>query len=315
MKKIRHLVVNIILTVTVVSTMTGCGKKTVATNTIENDNKKIIEVKSEEKKSSEEIKPAVEANKPSTTTEPVRISETATAKNTATPAKQPVQDKPAATPQKPAAAPVARGKVIVIDPGHASRSNLDKEPQAPGSSIMKIKDGGGAQGISTRTPEHEINMRVALKLKGYLEQKGYSVKMTKTDNSLSLGNVDRAKIWNDANAALAIRIHADSSDNTSVKGASMLVPTAINENTKAIYGESKRCGKIVLDSLVSEVGMRNRGVIEVDNMTGFNWSKVPVILVEMGFLSNSDEDRLLSSSDYEDKLARALSDGVAQAVK
>ena len=74
------------------------------------------------------------------------------------------------------------GKVIVIDPGHAIGSNLVKEQQAPGSSIYKIKDGGGAEGVVTHTPEYLVNMLVAMKLKQNLEKMGYKVVMTKTDN-------------------------------------------------------------------------------------------------------------------------------------
>jgi N-acetylmuramoyl-L-alanine amidase len=203
-------------------------------------------------------------------------------------------------------------KIIVIDPGHANKSNLNKEQNSPDSPVMKIKDGGGAQGIVTKTPEYSINMNVAMKLKPLLEQKGFIVIMTKTDNSVSLGNIERAEIGNKANANLVIRIHADSNDNTAAKGASMLVPDKINDNTRAIYDESQRCGKIVLDALASEVGMKNRGIIVSKDMTGFNWSKVPVILVEMGFLSNPEEDKLLSSSSYQDKLSKGLADGISE---
>lgn len=216
---------------------------------------------------------------------------------------------------KPPALAVGTGKIIVIDPGHADHSNSETEPMAPGSSEMKIKDGGGAEGVATATPEYLVNMNVAVALKNILQQKGYTVIMTKTQNSESLGNVDRAKIGNNANASLVIRIHADSVDNNSVKGASMLVPSPINDNTKKIYSESMRCGQIVLNTLVNEVGMNNRGVTETDQMTGFNWSTVPVILVEMGFLSNLDEDKLLSSSSYENKLANGLANGIMAAVK
>lgn len=210
---------------------------------------------------------------------------------------------------------VKKNKVIVIDPGHANRSNLNKEALSPGSSVLKIKDGGGAQGIVTKTPEYEVNMKVALRLKDLLQKDGYTVVMTKTEDSQSLGNIERADIWNKANASLAIRIHADSSNSSSVKGASMLVPAPINANTKSIYSESKRCGQVVLNTLVNEIGMTNRGIIESSDMTGFNWSKVPVILIEMGFLSNPSEDKLLSTSAYQDKLAKALADGINNAVK
>jgi len=294
MKKIKTLVVNTILLITAVAVMTGCGRETTVSTSAESNNKKVIENKKETNGGEKPDIPTVEKN----TQKPVQTPPV-------------VEQKPSPTP----ITPKVNGKVIVIDPGHASRSNMQTEPQAPGSNVMKIKDGGGAQGIATRTPEYLINMNVSIKLKQYLEHKGYTVKMTKTDNSLSLGNVERANIWNEANAALAIRIHADSSENSSVQGASMLVPSTQMECTRPIYSESKRCGGIVLNSLIKEVGMRNRNVIEADNMTGFNWSRVPVILVEMGFLSNPDEDRLLSSSDYEDRVAKALADGIAEAIK
>lgn len=201
-------------------------------------------------------------------------------------------------------------KIIVIDPGHANRSNLEKESLAPGSSVMKIKDGGGAQGIVTRTPEYIINMKVSMKLKYYLEEKGYEVIMTKTKDSESLGNIERAEIGNKSNALLVIRIHADSSNDSSAKGASILIPAQINENTKLIYDKSKKYASVVLNSLNKEVGINSRGVIERNDMTGFNWSKVPVILIEMGFLSNPDEDKLLSSNEYQDKIVKAIFDGI-----
>jgi N-acetylmuramoyl-L-alanine amidase len=42
---------------------------------------------------------------------------------------------------------------------------------------------------------------------------------------------------------------------------------------------------------------------------------VPVVLVEMGFLSNPEEDKLLTSQAYEDKLAKGLADGISEAIK
>lgn len=219
------------------------------------------------------------------------------------------------TPAPVVSKTTAGNKVIVIDPGHANRSNLEKEPTAPGSSQMKIKDGGGAEGVLTKTSEQSINLKVALKLRDLLQSRGYTVVMTKTREDQSLGNVERAQVGNNANAALVIRIHADSSEYSSAKGASMLVPAPINENTKAIYASSKSYGTTILNTLVKEVGMYNRGVIESSDMTGFNWSKVPVVLVEMGFLSNTEEDKLLASQAYQDKLTKGLADGISEAIK
>ena len=203
--------------------------------------------------------------------------------------------------------------VVVIDPGHASVTSMVKEQQAPGSNIMKIKEPGGAQGINTKTPEYVVNMAVAVRLKRLLEEKGYKVIMTKTVNKQMLGNIARAKVGNAAKADLVIRIHADSNNDSSIKGASMLVP-ADSKNTNAIYKTSKRYGQIVFNSLINSIGMNNRGVVERNDLTGFNWSVVPVILVEMGFQSNAEEDKQLATANYQDKLSKALSEGIDKAL-
>lgn len=199
---------------------------------------------------------------------------------------------------------------IVLDPGHASNANLEKEKLSPESNVLKIKDGGGAEGVITKTPEYKICMNIALKIKEELNTKGFNVIMTKEDNSLSLGNIERAEIGNKNNANLLIRIHADSADVSSVKGASILIPEPISPNTKAIYDKSKLYGKTIIDTFCEETNAKNRGVSERSDMTGFNWSKVPVVLVELGFLSNPEEDKLLSSTDYQDKCANALSKAI-----
>ena len=205
-------------------------------------------------------------------------------------------------------------KVVVIDPGHASVTSSVKEKQAPDSTKMKIKEPGGAQGINTKTPEYVVNMAVAVRLKALLIKKGYTVIMTKTQNSQMLGNIARAQVGNNAKANLVIRIHADSNDKSSVNGASMLVPTD-TKNTDLIFKLSKQYGQVVFSSLIKDVGMNDRGVVERADMTGFNWSKVPVILVEMGFLSNRSEDQMLSTGAYQDRLAKGLADGIEAALK
>ena len=76
-------------------------------------------------------------------------------------------------PQSSTPTPIIKSvsKVIVIDPGHANKANLELEANAPGSSVMKIKDGGGATGIATKTPEYLINMKVSLQLRDLLQKK------------------------------------------------------------------------------------------------------------------------------------------------
>lgn len=204
-------------------------------------------------------------------------------------------------------------KIVVVDPGHSSNGNKGMEKQSPDSEIMKIKDPGGAEGISTKTPEYVVAMSVSLKLKSLLEQHNVTVIMTKTQDAESPGNIERAETGNKNNADLAIRIHCDSADSQSAKGASMLIPAPIGY-AKDISTISRKYGQTILNDLVATAGMKNRGVVERDDLTGFNWSKVPVVLVEMGFMSNKEEDQLLNDSDYQEKLAEGLCNGILKSL-
>lgn len=209
---------------------------------------------------------------------------------------------------------VVNKKIVVIDPGHSSKGNKEMEKQSPDSDVMKIKDPGGAQGISTGTPEYVVAMSVSLKLKNLLEQHNVKVIMTKTQDYESPGNIERAEVGNANNADLSIRIHCDSADAKSARGASMLIPAPIGY-AKNISVISNQYGQIILKNLVSTAGMNNRGVFERNDLTGFNWSKVPVVLVEMGFMSNPEEDKFLNNDNYQNKIAEGLCNGIIEALK
>lgn len=209
--------------------------------------------------------------------------------------------------------PAVTKKTVVIDPGHSSNGNKGMEKQSPDSAVMKIKDPGGAEGIATKTPEYVVAMSVSKKLKVLLEQHNVTVVMTKTQDADSPGNIERAEIGNDNNADLAIRIHCDSADSQSAKGASMLTPAPVGY-AKDISTISKTYGQIILKDLVSTAGMNNRGVVERNDLTGFNWSKVPVVLIEMGFMSNKEEDQLLNDDSYQEKLAEGLCKGILESL-
>ena len=199
--------------------------------------------------------------------------------------------------------------VIVIDPGHGAYVGSAKEPVAPNSTTMKLKSVVGATGNITRVAERDINMIVGLQLRDLLTQAGYTVIMTHTDNTVNPSNIERATIANDNKANLMIRIHNDSSTNTSIHGASVLVPGNVGY-AKPIVAQSRMYGQTILDTLLSEVGMASRGVVTRTDQTGFNWSKVPVITVEMGFLSNAAEEQLITNAQYQTKLANALFTGI-----
>lgn len=198
-------------------------------------------------------------------------------------------------------------RLICLDPGHARTPNLTTEPIGPGSSIRKIKDGGGAPG------EARVVLAISRKLARVLRDRGYRVAMTRTGAEFTLGaggNVDRAKFCNRRRAALMLRIHADGSSDPSAHGVSTLYPAWRRGWTGDVLPQSRRAARLVQRKLVARTGAANRGLVARRDITGFNWANVPVILVETGFMTNARERRRLQSHPYQRRVARGLAAGV-----
>jgi N-acetylmuramoyl-L-alanine amidase len=210
----------------------------------------------------------------------------------------------------------AKAPVVVIDPGHDLRANAATEPIGPGSSTRKIKDGGGTRGVVTGLAEAELNLRVALRLRTILQAAGIRVVLTRTKTAgTSIGNVARARIANEAGAALFLRIHADGSTDPAARGTHTLYPALRRGWTDDVYVASKRAAQIVQAELVDALAFPDRGLHERSDFTGFNWADVPVILVEMGFMTNPSEDRLLGTTAYRSRAALGLCRGTLRVLR
>jgi N-acetylmuramoyl-L-alanine amidase len=203
-----------------------------------------------------------------------------------------------------------RSPVVVVDPGHDRYANLATEPIGPGSSTLKIKDGGGTRGVGTGLPEAVLNLRVARRLRPLLQRAGVRVLMTRTQTEgKSMGNIARAEIANRAHAALFLRIHADGSLDHGARGTHTLYPALHPGWTDDVYAASLRAARLVQSEEVRALGFPDDGLQPRSDYTGFNWADVPAILVEMGFMTNPTEDRLLASSAYEQRAAVGLCRG------
>jgi N-acetylmuramoyl-L-alanine amidase len=208
------------------------------------------------------------------------------------------------------AANAATRPVVVLDPGHDLRANLGTEPIGPGSATRKILDGGGTTGVVTGIREADLNLAVAQRLRTLLQRAGVRVVMTRaTTSGTSMGNIARARIANRAHAALFLRVHADGSTSRAADGTHTLYPTLHAGWTDDVYASSKRAARIVQRELLRSLGFPDRGLQERSDFTGFNWSDVPVILVEMGFMTNPTEDRLLATDVYRQRAAVGLCRG------
>ena len=202
-------------------------------------------------------------------------------------------------------------KVSVIDAGHQTRAMSATEPIGPGSSQRKAKVTGGASGCVTHLPEYKLNLQVAKKLQKELVNRGYKVIMVRTKNNVRMSNVQRAKVANKYKADAFIRIHANSAGSSSVKGALTIAPASNNRYmTKANRKASQKLSKKVLKAMCKTTGAKNRGVMYTNSMTGINWCKVPVTIVEMGFMSNPSEDRKMAKASYQKKIVKGIADGI-----
>lgn len=202
--------------------------------------------------------------------------------------------------------------VITIDPGHQKKANIGQEPIAPGSNITKYKATVGSIGVVSKKPEYAITLNASRLLQKKLQQKGYKVVLTRNTNNIDLSNRDRAKIANQHKSALFIRVHADGAGNTNARGFSIIAPSKNNPYTKKVFIESQKASKTIVEQVRKDFTLYQSGLSYRDDLSGFNWSKVPVILVELGYITNPQEEKNLTNKQYLEKLSTSIAQGVDQ---
>ena len=202
-------------------------------------------------------------------------------------------------------------KTIYIDPGHQRYADFSTEPIGPGSSTRKEKMTGGATGVSTGIPEYKFTLTISKKLKTALEKKGYAVVLSRTKHDVKMGNVARAKKGNKSGAHICIRIHADSFSSSSARGASVLYASSSNPYYAKKYAKkSKKLATKIIDEYCDATGIHKRGIVVRNDLTGTNWSKMPTVLIECGFMSNPTEDRKLNNASFQKKMVKGMVNGI-----
>ncbi|MHB1314154.1 MAG: N-acetylmuramoyl-L-alanine amidase family protein [Christensenellales bacterium] len=199
-------------------------------------------------------------------------------------------------------------RVIGLDPGHQEKGDSKLEPVAPGSSTLKKKVSSGTQGRWSHVPEYEVNLAVALLLKDLLEDAGATVVMTREKADVNISNIQRAQIFNKANVDLGLRLHCNGADDKSDNGAFMLVPKSnphMEHCVSAAQTILKAYGKATGISV--ERGLSYRG-----DQTGFNWCSRPVINIEMGYMTNKEDDARITDPAFQKKMAQGLYNGILE---
>ena len=200
--------------------------------------------------------------------------------------------------------------LVVIDPGHQQKANLEQEPIGPGATETKYKVTGGTTGVVTNKPEYVLNLEASLLLQKQLEDRGIQVILTRTTHDVDISNKERAEIANNNDADLFIRIHADGSESAATKGFSVLMPSQDNPYTSSIYQDSHEAATYLIEHVSSTISLNQGGIFYRSDMSGFNWSKVPVILPEIGFMTNPEDDQNLSNPTYLANLMELMAVGI-----
>ena len=169
---------------------------------------------------------------------------------------------------------------ICIDPGHGG-----KDPGATNGSVY----------------EKNINLAVALKLKKLLIERGLEVLLTRETDVYNTVN-EKAKMANTYGADLFVSIHCNSATVAQANGTETLV--------YSLEGESFRLGNIIQDKLIEHLKRANRGVKARKDLAVLNSTKMPAVLVELAFISNDAEMRLLINDKFQEAAAQAICEGI-----
>lgn len=180
-------------------------------------------------------------------------------------------------------------KLIVIDPGHGGR-----DP--------------GTIGINTKVTEKELCLKIALKLRDRLEELGFDTILTR-DKDVFVSLEDRAKLANDNNADAFISIHFNASTNKSARGIETYYCPAFSSPIKT--GDNYPFAKAIHDEIIKATKLSNRG-IKKETFSVLRNTKMVAVLLELGFMSNPDEEKIVVTDAYHDKVVEAIATGLVK---
>ena len=200
---------------------------------------------------------------------------------------------------------------IFIDPAKQLIIDTERENLSPAADLgTKMKMAQGGAGTVTGAFEYAVNLEVAEVLEDELTKRGYNVILSRETNNVNISNAQRAVMANKAKADIFIRIDTPVLQNPEISGVLGFVTTSTNPYTGNNYHNSYLLSYSILESICSKTNLTLMGVYETDNMTALNYCDMPATVIDVGFLSNINDDANLSSAEYKSLLAVKIADGI-----
>ncbi|MBL7215681.1 MAG: N-acetylmuramoyl-L-alanine amidase [Phycisphaerae bacterium] len=179
-------------------------------------------------------------------------------------------------------------------------------PRVYGSGTVVIDPGHGGNDPGAQSVlgywEKDVNLKIAYKLVSYLREAGVDVVMTRESDVYPTLEA-RAALANRENADLFVSIHCDSNGDRMHRGFTVY-------RARSASSDSKKAGRLI-EKYLSNAGIPSKGLRSADYKVLVQ-TKGPAVLVECGFMSNYDEAALLMDPWYQNKIARAIADGILE---
>lgn len=201
-------------------------------------------------------------------------------------------------------APDLTGLTIVIDPGHQAQTNEETELCAEWLTVEKPRCTSGTEGVVTGIAEYELTLEYALVARDYLEQCGATVILTREENDVDISNQERAAVAVDNSADVFIRIHADGANDSLTSGVRVYVP-----DSGSYSADDAVTGNILGQKVADAEGLEFEETMQTYLYTGLNYANsVHSFQISLGFLSNSDDEAILTEEDNMVAVAAAISE-------
>lgn len=203
------------------------------------------------------------------------------------------------------------GLVIGLDPDGQMVMDVSTEAVSPWGTAQKPKMAERIFGVNSKVPDYEINLNVAKILKRILELEGARVILTKEDEEVNLSNAQRAQILggereeNKVKSHLVLRISCNTAESSEMSGVTAKLQS--NATTRYVNLSNQ-----ILERISQRTGLTNVPGQKTGEDTFLNWSRVPAITLEMGYLSNAFDEKILVDLQYQTAIADCIRDAVVE---